>query len=288
MRKLRAPLVLFSCILLVSQQAGSSSPGACSSLKGDEKQTAESIMAESYPYGCCDKTIDKCLKEKKVCKLAVRLAGEICMRVSKGESKDDIKTALSRRANSMMASGKKYEIDTGALDTWAGDEVSKVTLVAYVCARCPYCAKIMPKLYSKVTEGELKGKVKLHVKIFPIKGHESSGEGGKAMAAAAQKGKFWPFMLKLYGSFKDFDVSKLSTWAKDAGMVKGDFEKLMKSKQTETLVVNSKKEGLKNGVEGTPTFFINGRKYKADQKLTYFVDALLEEHDRLTGVEYEK
>ena len=50
MRNLRAPLILFTCILLVAAKGGTSSPEACTALKGDEKKTAESIMAKSYPY----------------------------------------------------------------------------------------------------------------------------------------------------------------------------------------------------------------------------------------------
>ncbi len=288
MRKKIFLVLSFVCLFLFASSTGFPSPEKCDALIGSEKAIADKIMSTSYPYDCCDKTIDKCLKEKKVCKLAVRLAGEICLRVSKGESEDDIKTALSRRAKSMMAAGKKYEIDTTVFDTWIGDEDSKVTLVAYMCGRCPFCAKMTPKLYTAITKGNLKGKVKLHIRIFPIKGHKGGVEAGMAMAAAAKMGKFWPYILKLYNDFDSFAIEKLVPWAKEKGLDKEKFEKYMKDKELKKLVVDSKKEGLKNGVEGTPTFFINGRKYTADHKMKYFVDALLEEHDKVMGIEYVK
>ena len=286
MRKRIFLVLSFVCLFLFTSSTGFPSPEKCDALIGSEKTIAEEIMSTSYPYDCCDKTIEKCLKETKVCKLAVRLASEICLRVSKGETKDSIKTALSRRAKSMMAAGKKYEIDTKVFDAWIGDENSKVEVVSYMCGRCPFCAKITPKLYTAITKGKLKGKVKLQIKIFPIKGHKGGVESGMAMAAAAKMGKFWPYILKMYNDFDSFTVEKLVPWAKEKGLDKEEFKKHMQDKELKKLVVNSKKEGLKNGVEGTPTFFINGRKYTADHKMKYFFDALLEEHDRVTGKEY--
>ncbi len=255
----------------------------CAGLTGEKLELADAIKAKTYCYDCCDETVAKCLKKKKKCKLAVRLSNEICSRVDKGQDEDKIRSALDRRAKSMMAGAKTYEIDTSGPNTWAGDKNAKVTLTAYMCGRCPFCAKIAPKLHKAVTKGSVKGKARLYVRIFPIKGHKNSAEAGIAMAAAAKLGKFWPFLLKLYKNFDAFSVGKLAPWAAASGMKEAEFKALMKSDKTRAVVVDSKKEGLKNGVEGTPTFFINGRKYTADYKIEYFTDALEEEHDRVTG-----
>ena len=239
----------------------------CAALNDGQTQLAAKIMSETWCYNCCDETIDKCLKKEKVCKLALRLSNEICSRVKRGQDKEDIKDALARRAKSMMPSAKKHVIDTAALDTWAGEKGAKVELVAYLCARCPFCAKIIPKLHKVVTAGSLKGKARIHVRIFPIKSHKWGVEGGLGMAAAAKLGKFWPYLLKLYGSFDDFSVDKLAPWVKEAGMDESAFKAIMQKEETRMFVVESKKEGLKNSVEGTPTFFIDGRKYHGDHDM---------------------
>jgi protein-disulfide isomerase len=259
----------------------------CSSLTKEQKALADSIMAKNYPYDCCDETIAKCLTKKKKCKLSVRLAGEICSRVARGETQENIESALDRRAKSMMPKAKTFQIDTSGLDTWLGDKENKVLLVSYICARCPYCTKIIPKIHKAVTEGSLKGKVKVYIRLFPIKSHPGGAEGGFALAAAAKMGKFWPFLLKVYKNFDKFKVEALPAWAKEVGMDQSQFTSIMNSPETRSLVVQSKKEGLKNGVEGTPTFFINGRKYHADQEMEYFTDALEEEYDRMTGDIYQ-
>jgi protein-disulfide isomerase len=50
----------------------------------------------------------------------------------------------------------------------------------------------------------------------------------------------------------------------------------------ETLVA-SKKEGLANGVEETPTLFINGRRWVGDLEAVEILDAVAEEAARVRG-----
>jgi protein-disulfide isomerase len=280
-------LVLLTLLLAIAaERAGYALDDACADLTKDQLALAGSLKAKAYCYDCCDETVAKCLKKKKPCKLAVRLSNEICLRVKKGQDEGKILGALDKRAKSMMPGAKVYTIDTSALDTWAGEASSKVVLTAYVCARCPFCAKIIPKIHKMVTNGRLKGKVKVHVRIFPIKSHKDSVPGALAMAAAAKGGKFWPYLLKLYKAFDSYSVDKLVPWAKDVGLGGKEFKDVMGAAETRKLVEASKKEGLKNGVEGTPTFYVNGRKYTADHSLEFFTDALEEEYDRMTDSLY--
>ena len=276
-----ALLFLFQEKIIFSEEFSKTSE--CSSLPGEKKELAEKIMNSNYLYDCCDGTISSCLKEKKKCKLAYRLKEQVCKMVSKGKSQEEIESELMRRAKSMMPKAKTYNIDTSGIDTWAGDKNSKVVLVAYVCARCPFCAKIIPKVYKAVTEGKLKGKVKVYVKIFPIKSHPGSAEGGFALASAGKLGKFWQLLLKLYEKFDKFKVENLPDLAVEAGLDKEKFKEEMNKAETKNIVVESKKEGLRNEVEGTPTFFINGKKYRADQSIESIIDVLEEEYDRVTG-----
>lgn len=281
-------ILFLTGLIIVLGNTGFSSGSNCDSLPDDKKEIVKEIMSKNYLYDCCDETIEKCLGKTPRCKLAVRLANEICSRVSRGHSEEDIVRALSRRAKSMMPSARTVKIDDSSLDTWAGDPESRVTLVAYLCVQCPFCAKIVPEIYREVTEGKLKGKVKFHVRLFPIKSHPHSVEGALALAAAAKVGNFWPYFLKVYQKIKDYQVDKLIPWAKEIGMEETTFKSIINAEETKILVVESKKEGLRNGVNATPSFFINGRKYYADYTLEYFIDVLEEEYDRVTGRLYEQ
>ena len=56
----------------------------------------------------------------------------------------------------MMPGGKTYTIDTSTAAV-AGNATAPVTVVAYLCVRCPYCARLAPALYQSVTAGIVSG-----------------------------------------------------------------------------------------------------------------------------------
>jgi protein-disulfide isomerase len=275
--------LLISILLLVPAASYAQTPN-CDKLEGKQKELAQKLLFAQHPYDCCDGTLIECLKEKQVCALAFRLAENICRRVAAKEDKEKITRALSRRARSMME-GKKSKID---LEKYPALGEGPVTVTVYACARCPFCAKLTPKLHDAVVKGQLKDKVKLYFKVFPIRNHEFSKETGLAFMAAAELGKFWEFVLHSYAKFDDFCVKKQLKWAEEAGMERAAFEKLMADAAIRDRVVASKKEGIVNKVEATPTFFINGRKYFGDMNIEEMIDVLEEEYDRIEGIEYRK
>jgi protein-disulfide isomerase len=219
--------------------------------------------------------------------LAWRLAENVCRRVAGKEDKDKIIRGLSRRARSMLTTGRKVAIDLNGVSS-VGNADAPVTLVEYACARCPFCAKITPELYEAITGGSLKGKVKLYFKPFPIRSHEHSKESGLGFVAAGEMGRFWEFALLSYQRFDAFCIDKQATWAEEAGLDKASFEKLMKDSRIRKKLVASKKEGIINKVEATPTFFINGRKFFGDMNPAEMVDVLEEEYERVQGIQYRK
>ena len=85
----------------------------------------------------------------------------------------------------------------------------------------------------------------------------------------------------MYNQFDVFSLEKLSSWAVELGIAADNFATLMKDGETRKMLVNSKKEGIVNGVEATPTLFINGRKYVGDVDIYSITDALEEEVERL-------
>jgi protein-disulfide isomerase len=218
--------------------------------------------------------------------LVRRLSDDVCRRVAAGQSRSDIERELARRATSMMPTGTVYRIDTRSAPV-AGSPDAKVTLVAYLCPRCPYCARLEPGLHQSVTSGKLAGKVKLFVRMFPVRSHPGSTEAGLGLIAAAKLGKFWEFLQHLYKDFDHFDAAHLDDVAAAEGMDRRKFSEAAQDPGTRQQLVESKKEGVKNSVESTPTLFINGRKYHGDMHLGALEDVLEEEHDRVTGKLHE-
>jgi protein-disulfide isomerase len=257
----------------------------CDKLSGTKRDIAHEVLKAQHPYDCCDGTIWDCVHRDKVCRLAKRLADDVCRRAGKGQSKADIERELQRRAASMMAGGTTYSSDTSNT-TRAGDAGAPVTVVGYMCARCPYCSRLSPALYHSVTSGKLQGKVKFYLRLFPIRSHTNSTEGALALQAAHELGKFWPFVLHIYSIFDQFDPAKLPDCAASKGMDRQRFIDTMNAQSTYDKVVDSKKEGVRNNVNATPTLYINGRKYTGDLSITAVEDVLEEEWERVTDKKY--
>lgn len=209
----------------------------------------------------------------------LRLADDICRQIAAGKARADVERALERRAQSMLPVTKPVVI---SLDdaTRAGSADAPVTAVVYACSRCPFCRMLVPKLYREVTEGSLKGKVRLYFRPFPLKDHPGSTEGGLAMLSAARLGQFWPFVVHaLYGKYDAFCPALLPSWAESAGMDKPAFEKALANPAVRDALVAAKQEGIRNKVTATPTLFIDGRKYVYDLTTEAIVDVLEEAFD---------
>ena len=260
---------------------------ACDALLGQQKTLAGELLSSQYPYDCCDETIAECLKHERVCALAWRLSENVCRRVADGQKKEKIVRALSRRARSMMPSGHKAGIELGGMPG-AGDANAPVVLVMYACARCPLCSTVTPLMYDAVSKGPLTGKVRLYFKTFPIRSHEYSKEAGQGLVAAARMGKFWEFVLHSFEHFDEFSVEKQRTWAGEVGLDEEVFEKLLADREGRDILIRNKKEGLRNKVDATPSFFIDGRRFVGDVEMPELIDVLEEEYERLSGGEYRK
>jgi protein-disulfide isomerase len=271
-------------LLLLAGSADAQTP-SCDKLESSQKKTVEAILNGQRLYACCDDTLVACLAKKPTCALAVRLAENICRRIAGGQNRKQVENVLSRRAQSMPPTASKVEIDLKSVPA-AGDPNAPVVLVEYACPRCPYCARSTPVIYDAVVNGPLKGKVKLYFKTFPLNSHKHAKESGLAFIAAAKLGHFWDYALYFFERFDQFWVAIQPDWAKAVGMDRKAFGLTMADPATRESLVASKKEGIVNKVDATPTFFINGRKYLGDLRKDELIDVLQEEYERIKGIQY--
>jgi protein-disulfide isomerase len=182
----------------------------------------------------------------------------------------------------MIGGEAPAEIDLAAAPVF-GSAQAPVMVVIYACARCPYCSRLIPALYEAVNDGVLKDHARLAFRIFPIRGHEGSTEAGLGFAAAAAMGRFWPFMLYAFAHFDEWSAERQLEWAAAVGLDRDDFSEHLRDPTTRETLVTSKKEGLVNGVEETPTVFLNGRRWVGDLTIEELVSAIEEEAERVRG-----
>lgn len=267
---------LLFTLALIALPAAALAAGPCDDLSPAHREVANRVFASQHPYDACDDTFEACLKAQPVAPLVRRLADWICRKAATGQDAAAITRSLEKRALSMMRPGKVYGIDLSATPV-AGCTEAKVVVTAYLCARCPYCSKLLPPLHREVTAGRLARQAAMHLRIFPIKGHAHSTEANVAVSAAASLGKGWEYLLRAYRGFDAFSLQALADWAADLGLDRAAFEQASGSAKVRDTVVEAKREGLRNGVDSTPTFFINGRRWQGDLDLDTLVDAIEEE-----------
>ena len=146
-----------------------------------------------------------------------------------------------------------------------GPEGAVLTLVEFSDFQCPYCLTAVAKL-NAVLEA-YPGKIKLVFKQFPLDMHSQAALAAAAALAAHQQGKFWPMHDALFAHRRELSRPLMLTLARTAGLDMQRFERDLDSAETKAAVARDMEDGDHAGVEGTPSVFINGRKYNGNLDL---------------------
>jgi protein-disulfide isomerase len=145
-----------------------------------------------------------------------------------------------------------------------GNVDAPVTIVEYADYECPYCQQIQPALDK--LETEYKGKIAFIYKDVPLPMHANAQKASEATHCAGVQGKYWEFHDVLAQS-KRLDLASLKQNARDLKLDTGSFDKCLDSGETAAVVKTHVEEAQALGLQGTPSFFINGRFFSG--ALTY-------------------
>ena len=128
-----------------------------------------------------------------------------------------------------------------------------------------------PKLYKEHVKD---GTLRIEWRDFPYRGQESVNAAVAARAAQAQ-GRFWEYHDLLFDSqFSGYSDENLKTLAKRTGLDTRRFERDYENARYEPLVRADFQKGLNADVNGTPTFFINGKMLVGLQPIGVFKKAI--------------
>ena len=128
-----------------------------------------------------------------------------------------------------------------------------------------------PKLYKRYVND---GTLRIEWRDFPYRGQESVDAAVAARAAQAQ-GRFWEYHDLLYDNQSSgYSDKNLIALARKAGLDMQRFESDYENARYEKTVRADFQKGLNLGVNGTPTFFINGKMLVGLQPVGVFEDAI--------------
>jgi protein-disulfide isomerase len=135
-----------------------------------------------------------------------------------------------------------------------------VTLVEYADFECPHCGKAAPEIEAVLSANpEL---VRLVYRSFPLQSiHPNAVIAAEAAEAAGAQGLFWEMHAMLFGHQGALDYDSLAWYARAIGLDFSRFDREMSSHVYLDDVRRDFRMGIRDGVNGTPTLFINGLRY---------------------------
>ena len=162
-----------------------------------------------------------------------------------------------------------------------GSDEAPVTIVEFSDFQCPYCVRAQPTL-KRVREsyGE---KVRFVFVDFPLDIHPQAKKAHEAAACAHEQGKFWPMYDRLFTSEGKFQVADLKGYAGETGLDAATFATCLDSGRHADASERGVQEGARNGVSGTPAFFINGRMVVGAQPFEAFAQVIDDELSRVAS-----
>lgn len=145
----------------------------------------------------------------------------------------------------------------GDRDHVLGPAEAPVTLVEYGDYECPYCGMAYPMVVSILER--MGDSIRFAYRHFPLTQLHPHAQHAAEMAEAADtKGKFWPMHAMLYTNQHALEDEDLISYVAQLG-IHPDWA--AHSLETHTLAPRVREDfmsGVRSGVNGTPTFFING------------------------------
>ncbi|WP_371786499.1 DsbA family protein [Streptosporangium subroseum] len=140
----------------------------------------------------------------------------------------------------------------------------KVTLVEFLDFECEACRAAFPAV--EQLRKDYAGKVTFVARYFPIPSHFNAERAARAVEAAAQQGKFDAMYQRMYQTQTQWAEKQVPAddafrgFAKDLGLDMAAWDKAYDAPATLARIKKDVADGEALGVQGTPTFFLNGKK----------------------------
>ncbi|MFZ8829861.1 MAG: DsbA family protein [Candidatus Aenigmatarchaeota archaeon] len=183
-------------------------------------------------------------------------------------------------ANQQPSQPQRIEVSLDD-DPVKGSPDAKVTIVVFSDFQCPFCQRFSLQTLPLIEEKYIKtGKVRFVYRDFPLSFHQYAQKAAEAAECANEQGKFWEYHDILFQKLSEWasvGESKFKEYAQQLGLDMQKFNQCLDSGKYANEVQKDYNDGLKYGVSGTPTFFINGIKIVGAQPYSVFEQIIEQE-----------
>jgi protein-disulfide isomerase len=141
-----------------------------------------------------------------------------------------------------------------------GRSDASLTLVEYGDYQCPYCGAAYPVV--KRLQAALGKNLRFVFRNFPLtQSHPYALVAAEAAEAAALQGKFWEMHDLIYERQDSLKPDILPAWAEQVGLDLEKFGEAITRGDITRRIKEDRTSGIRSGVNGTPSFFIEGTRY---------------------------
>src|SRR5689334_2025118 len=174
------------------------------------------------------------------------------------------------RKGAIMATLK---VPVTADDHIEGDEGAPVVLVEYGDYECPHCGHACPIV--KRIQKHFGKRLCFVFRNFPLnESHPNAEAAAESAEFAGKAGKFWEMHDAIYENQSELDEVLLLELAERFGLGQDKLQKALEAGTFTPRVEADFMGGVRSGVNGTPTFFINGQRHDGSFEFEELVAAI--------------
>lgn len=141
-----------------------------------------------------------------------------------------------------------------------GTAAAAIEIVEYGDFQCSYCGAAY--LVIKKIQQVFGNQIRFVFRNFPLtEVHPQAAIAATAAEAAAQQHKYWEMHDLIYENQAELNEGFLYQLAEQLGLETTKFEKDMQNQSIHAKIESDFESGMRSGVSGTPTFFVNGQKF---------------------------
>lgn len=160
-------------------------------------------------------------------------------------------------SNAPLSAEQQAQLTAGNVPTF-GSADAKVVLVEFSDFQCPYCARaaeVLSKLRTKYAT-----QVKFVSRQFPLSFHDKARLAAEAALAAHAQGKFWEMHDAIFSHQEALDRTSIEGYATELGLNMVKFRRSLDDNTYKSPVDEDLALGMTVLVQGTPTWFLNGKR----------------------------
>jgi protein-disulfide isomerase len=177
---------------------------------------------------------------------------------------------------SAMSGSAMLTLPVSEHDHAQGPANAPVTLVEYGDYECPFCGLAFPIV--KTLQKEMGKEMRFVFRNFPLKeAHPHALHAAIAAEAVGMHGerRFWGMHDTLFTHQNALEDEDLAMYAEELGVPASEIAAAFLGGPAAERVRTDFRSGIRSGVNGTPTFFINGERYDDDWRdVPYFLSVL--------------